>query len=109
MLIKSIDIPAKLLQAQAAGELVIFAGAGVSNPPPSSLPLFSGLAMQIGDGTGVEKDRDDPEDRYLGRLKQKGLRVHEAAAQILVNEKTKPHKLHKALLQLFPSGNQVRV
>lgn len=56
MLNKGIDVPDDLLKAQAAGELVIFAGAGVSNPPPSSLPLFGGLATQIGSGTGVEKE-----------------------------------------------------
>jgi len=85
MLIKGIDIPDELLRAQAAGEMVVFAGAGVSDPPPSSLPLFGGLAAQIGSGTGVEKEKEDPEDRYLGRLKKKGVRVHEAAARILVN------------------------
>lgn len=109
MLIKGIDVPDDLLRAQAAGELVIFAGAGVSNPPPSSLPLFNGLAAQIGSGTGIQKESDDPEDRYLGRLKKNGVRVHEAAAQILVDENTKPHDLHRLLLQLFPTTDKVRV
>jgi hypothetical protein len=109
MLIKGIDIPDYLLRAQAAGDLVIFAGAGVSKPPPTTLPLFGGLAAQIGSGTGVEKEKEDPEDRYLGRLKKNGVRVHEAAARILVNENTKPHDLHRLLLQLFPTADKVRV
>src|SRR6266705_5607698 len=109
MLIKGIDFPESLLRAQLSGGLVVFAGAGVSNPPPSSLPLFSGLAAQIGEGTGIGKNLDEPEDRYLGRLKKAGVDVHQSATRILLNDTTKPHDLHRLLLQLFPSPLRVRL
>jgi|ERR1039458_6279534 hypothetical protein len=109
MLIKGIDFPEDLLRAQSAGELVIFCGAGISNPPPSSLPLFAELAAMIGHGCGLKKEPSDPEDRYLGRLKKRGVRVHEAAAQILLNETTKPHELHRHIVKLFSAADKVRV
>ena len=109
MLINGIDFPETLLRAQAAGELVVFAGAGVSMPPPASLPSFSNLALQIGNSSGLQKDQNEPEDRYLGRLKKRGIKVHESAARIFVNDRTKPHALHRHLLQLFPTADNVRI
>src|SRR5438552_1198565 len=109
MLIKGIDFPEELLRAQAAGDLVVFAGAGVSMPAPSSLPSFSGLAAQIGSASGLEKEENEPEDRYLGRLKNARVNVHEFAARILVNDQSKPHALHRYLLQLFPTSDKVRL
>ena len=109
MLIKGIDFPEELLRAQGAGELVVFAGAGVSMPAPASLPSFTALAAAIGRGSNLQKDEHEPEDRYLGRLKKAGVHVHEAAARILVNERTKPALLHRYLLQLFLTGHKVRL
>jgi hypothetical protein len=37
------DFPDRLLEAQKDGSLVIFAGAGVSVPPPSNFPNFDDL------------------------------------------------------------------
>jgi len=70
MLIKGMDFPEELLRAQSTGELVVFCGAGVSNPPPSALPLFADLAAIIGHGSGLKKDPSDPADRYFGSLKK---------------------------------------
>ena len=109
MLIKGIDLPEILLRAREADELVVFAGAGVSCPAPSNLPLFTGLALKIGENSGVTKGEAEPEDHYLGKLKQKGISVHEKAARILVNGATKPHELHRQLLQLFPALENVRI
>jgi hypothetical protein len=109
MLIKGIDLPEILLRAQESHELIVFAGAGVSCPPPSNLPLFDGLALKIGENSGLGKEAGEPSDRYLGRLKQKGISVHERAAKILVNDNTKPHKLHHHLLELFISLDNVRL
>jgi len=92
-----------------SGDLVVFAGAGVSCPAPSSLPLFAELARKIGGSSSITMEKDEPEDRYLGRLKAKGVRVHNLAADILVNNETKPHELHHLLLQLFPTPKQVRL
>src|ERR1017187_8913276 len=109
MLIKGIDLPEILLRAQEAGGLVVFAGAGVSCPPPSNLPLFDSLALQIGKNSAVEMDSGEPADHYLGRLKQRGINVHERSARILVNDDTKPHALHRQLLKLFPAVEDVRI
>jgi hypothetical protein len=109
MLVRGIDLPEELLRAQAAGDLVIFAGAGVSAPSPSSLPLFDDLARQVGAGTGIDREPDELIDRYLGRLKRRGIQVHKAVAQILLNPSSAPHELHMLLTQLFPAGAPTRI
>jgi hypothetical protein len=78
MLVQGIKLSEKLLRAQAAGELVIFLGAGVSAPAPSSLPLFDELARRVGEGTGMPRTDDESVDRYFGRLKLRGVQVHKA-------------------------------
>jgi hypothetical protein len=108
-LIKGIDFPEALLRAQIAGELLVFAGAGVSHPAPTSLPLFRELAQVIGKDSGLERQDSEPEDRYLGRLSKRGVDVHEAAARILLNPQSKHHDLHRLLLQIFPSAKQIRL
>jgi hypothetical protein len=49
---------------------VVFAGAGVSMPTPSSLPSFAGLVATIGSASSLQREEHEPEDRYLGRLKK---------------------------------------
>lgn len=109
MLIKGINLPEELLHARDAEDLVIFAGAGVSCPPPSSLPLFKGLAERIGEDTRFQLGESEPFDRYLGRLKQNQVRVHELAANILINDSTKPHELHQLLIELFGGAERIRL
>lgn len=109
MLVHGIDLPEELLAAQAAGDLVVFAGAGVSAPSPSSLPLFNELARQVGAGTGIDRGPEEPTDRYLGRLKLRGIQVHKLVAQILLNPSSQPHELHTLLTQLFPAGAPLRI
>jgi SIR2-like domain/Domain of unknown function (DUF4020) len=87
----------------------VFAGAGVSYPPPSSLPLFGLLAEQIGKYSTVVKEDLEREERYLGRVHEHGVNVHERAAEILLNPDSKPHELHRLLLELFPSPRSVRL
>src|SRR5690349_2163349 len=108
MLFKTINFPEAILEARASGDLVVFAGAGVSIPAPSSLPTFRGLTTKIGEGSGITYEEHEPDDRYLGRLKMNGVDVHAASANILVSANTKPHELHRLLYELFPSREQVR-
>ncbi|MXX39434.1 MAG: DUF4020 domain-containing protein [Gemmatimonadetes bacterium] len=114
MKIAEIDFPSPLLSALRDGELVIFAGAGVSKGKPACLPLFKELAEKIAQGTGEvlrEKESErEPEDRFLGRLHQKGVKVHERAVQELSRNNPKPTDLHRDLLRLYQkNGEQVRV
>jgi hypothetical protein len=109
MLVHGVNLPEELLRAQAVGDLVLFVGAGVSAPAPSSLPLFDELAIRVGEGTGVERLADESVDRYLGRLKLRGVQVHKAVARILLNSGSRPNELHTLLTQLFPDGAPVRL
>lgn len=107
-----IDIPKPLVDAQRTGELVVFAGAGVSMPSPSDFPDFDLLADQIAAGTltreGSEEARE-PVDRFLGRLADRGTKVHEVAKRILSNPKSRPNELHHLLLSLFETVQNVRL
>lgn len=44
MIFADVKLPDEIGVALETGKLVIFAGAGVSAPPPSKLPLFNELA-----------------------------------------------------------------
>ena len=76
MRFQDVDIPQPVIDAQKQGKLVIFAGAGVSMDAPSDYPSFLNLAEEIG-GAAFPKPDKEPVDRYLGRLKQEGLAVHD--------------------------------
>ena len=67
MKISGIDFPEPLLNALRDGELIVFAGAGVSMGEPAKLPDFKDLTQAIGQGTGEELQDREPEDDYLGR------------------------------------------
>ena len=110
MKIAGIDFPKSLLNALRDGELIVFAGAGVSMGDPANLPSFKCLARAIGQGTGEALQGDELEDSYLGRLQhQKGVQVHERAAQKLAKDDPKPTSLHRDLLRLYPDPQSVRV
>ena len=106
MFFNGVRLPDEIRIALEEERLVVFAGAGVSVPPPSNLPLFNGLASQIAAGIAVEAGR---EDRVLGKLARDGTNVHAAAAQILCNEDTLPTLLHREILRLFGEAPKVRV
>ena len=110
MKIAGIDFPKPLLNALRDGELIVFAGAGVSMGDPANPPSFKCLARAIGQGTGEALQGDELEDSYLGRLQhQKGVQVHERAAQELAKDDPKPTSLHHDLLRLYPDSQSVRV
>ena len=113
MKIAEIDFPSPLLSDLRNGELVVFAGAGVSMGEPACLPSFKELAEKIAQGTGEvlrEKESErEPEDRFLGKLHQKGVKVHERAVRELRGNNPKPTDLHKNLLRLYQKSDQVRV
>jgi hypothetical protein len=108
MRIRDIDFPEPLLASQRRRDLVIFAGAGVSIPPPSNYPDFKELAAKVGNGVLTRQD-GEPIDRFLGRLYDKGVKVHNLVATILTDPLSRPNPLHSDLLKLFPSAATVRL
>lgn len=103
-----VNFPEPLLNAQKNGTLVVFAGAGVSMGPPANYPNFTQLADKVASGV-MERDKDEPIDRFLGRLKGQGVQVHRRTCDILSNHSSKPNQLHHELLKLFPSASKVRL
>jgi len=108
MRIKGVDFPAALLDAQRAGKLVVFAGAGVSMPPPSNYPNFEGLSSEVAAGASTREDGES-DDRFLGRLERQEVLVHEVVCQLLTSPDSRPNALHNAILGLFPGASRVRL
>lgn len=114
-----IDIPQEVISELEAGRLVVFAGAGVSSDPPSSLPLFGKLADQLAAGTKLKRwepiahnknsEKSQPIDRFLGQLEKAGVDVKARTRDILVGDHTKPNALHASVVKLFGSGDKVRL
>ena len=109
MRISGVDFPVRLVNSLRDGNLVVFAGAGVSKGEPSALPDFKGLALEIAQGTGKKQFPDEPVDRFLGRLLDEGVRVIDLAVGRLSGEGIKPTALHRDLLRLFADGTSPRV
>ncbi|MXZ87633.1 MAG: DUF4020 domain-containing protein [Gammaproteobacteria bacterium] len=109
MRLGGVDFPRGLTEALERGDLVVFAGAGVSMGPPANLPNFEGLAAAIALGTGEAQQESEPVDRFLGRLASNGTNVHERAADTLHGGSPAPTSLHGDLLRLYRTPQSVRV
>ena len=109
MRIENVDFPKPLIEALHDNELVVFAGAGVSMGKPARLPSFKSLTNIIAEGTGkTARDGETPE-RFLGRLKDQGVKVHVRAARPLSQEGLQATALHQDLLRLYPKTAPVRL
>ena len=64
MQIGSLELPDELLTALEEHRLVIFAGAGVSIPPPASLPSFKNLVEGLL-RRPLKSNEEDQMDRLL--------------------------------------------
>lgn len=117
-----INIPEAITSELKDGRLVLFVGAGVSNPEPSGLPMFDELAKRIAEGTGKSQEsrevsiecgqkavEKEPIDRFLGRLSKDGVKVKQLARSILVGTHTKPNQNHKNLIRLFREPRSLRI
>jgi hypothetical protein len=109
MKIGSINYPDPLIRAIRRGELVVFAGAGVSMGKPAGLPNFSGLAGIIARETGEKKSDGESEDHFLGRLHKKGLPVHSLVIKALYTSPGSATVLHYSLLRLFDNVSNIRI
>ena len=109
MFFNDIELPDELWRARDEDNLVIFAGAGVSCGPPSSLPLFSGLVERIAESSATAREDNESLDRFLGRLRHNGNMVHELASSILLDPASRPNPLHDLLLRLFGKPEAIRL
>lgn len=109
MKIASIDFPDAVLAALRDGNLVIFAGAGVSRGEPACLPDFADLARKIAEATGESFDKKESPERFLGRLEHSGVKVHERAEDMLAQYDSRPTDMHVDLLRLSPNARSVRI
>ena len=111
--IGNLKIPQPLLEAIRDQQLVVFAGSGVSNPEPSSLPGFEELAESIALGTGLSKEPEENVVQYLGRLERNRVDIRSKTHDLLkINSKRKPPKpssLHYDILRLFENFDSVRL
>lgn len=108
MIIQGMEFPEQLFLAQRNGNLVIFAGAGVSLDRPSSLPTFVELTEQVISRKLKAREKDQL-DRILGTYNQLGVNVHRIAREIVDREGSRPTLLHGHLLNLFSDMSSVRV
>ena len=108
MRIAGIDFPENLLTARKEKKLVVFAGAGVSIPPPSNYPNFRELANRVAQGV-LTLGENEPVDHFLGRLQDQQIAVHQLVSRILSNPESKPDSLHFDLLRLFESPESLRL
>ena len=107
MKIAGIDFPEEILDALRDGNLVVFAGAGVSKA--AGLPDFKELSEQIAEGSGKKQEDGETEHEFLDRLKSCKVNVHNRAAKILDSQNKLPAELHKNLLRLFSDVESVRI
>jgi NAD-dependent SIR2 family protein deacetylase len=106
----SLSLPLELEQARLSGDLVIFAGAGVSMGQPAGLPSFEGLARQIAkEKIPWDARYTDNIDRYLGQAERELVDVQGRARRILRESCGNPTPLHEHLLGVFASPERVRL
>lgn len=111
------DIPLEVLEAQEAGRLVIFCGAGISYP--AGLPGFSGLVDQIYGELGATKESLEKSaleqyqyDRALELLERRHDKgpgkpnpMREAIGKLLDLNKKANVDTHKSILQIAKGSN----
>src|SRR5690242_4848900 len=106
----SLLIPTELERARAAGELVVFAGAGVSMGLPAALPGFKALARQIAEpSVGWTEVDSEALDRYLGRAERRKNVDVQQRARLLLSADRSHTPLHEHLLAIFGSAERVRL
>jgi hypothetical protein len=103
-----VDLPQVLIDARKRGDLVVFAGAGVSMNAPSNYPNFRDLATDLG-GTTYPIEDHELIDRYMGRLVENGIQVHDRVKRRLSDPLSRPNHLHESIVRLFGSVDAIRV
>ena len=107
----NVKLDDELLTAQQNGKLVIFAGAGVSIAPPSNFPDFANLANKVNNiaGKPLHFDREEPIDRFLGKLKKQDINVHRIVQRELMDPESRPTELHSSILSIFKDPKEIKI
>lgn len=105
----NLNFPNQLLDAIKSDTFVVFAGAGASVDPPTSLPNFENLAKKIAEDTIYTLTKKDSCEVFLGKLNAKGIPVNKQAANILSSACREHNKLHEAIVDLFPSPESIKI
>lgn len=105
---KFVELPHSLIRAQRGGRLLVFAGAGVSMGAPADLPSFTELTTRVADGA-LGKEKNEPEDRFLGRLSDQGVDVDSRTRAIFNNPTSQPTPLHQHVINLFQAPERLRI
>ena len=103
-----VNLPQAVLDAHAAGRLVLFVGAGASVDRPSGLPLFDKLASQLAEMARVPFDKDAAIDFFLGSMPE-GFDTHRHARDIVTRADSAPNATHAALVRVASSHGQLRI
>jgi hypothetical protein len=110
MLLGGVQIPADLLTAQEEGRLVIFTGAGISMAPPSDLPSFAGLALQVAQTLQSPLDPASVEwknqlDAFMDVMDEgEGVDVHRLVQGVVTVPTSSPNANHVALARIAKQG-----
>lgn len=104
-----VELPQALLNAQAAGRLVLFIGAGASVADPSNLPLFNGLASELADLARVRHPaKGEALDLFLGSMPS-DFDVHRHARDLIARRDSEPNETHEAIVRLATAVGPVRI
>ena len=96
------DLIAKIKE----GKVVIFVGAGASSGYPTKLPNFYQLTCKVAKEYGLEYNKKDSPDKFLGDLEQEEKYVKRTVCDML--KRRKHNTLHQLIIDLF-LDNPIRI
>lgn len=105
---EGVDLPEKIVDAHATGQLVFFVGAGASVDSPSNLPSFTKLARDLADAARVPFDEDLAIDLFLGSMPS-NFDVHAHARRLISPEGSAPNPTHRAIVRVASSTGHARI
>jgi len=103
-----VELPQAVIDAQAAGRLVFFVGAGASMGPPASLPSFKELARQLASIARRPFDDTGNLDRFLGSMPA-NFDTHTHTRNLIAREGSMPNSTHTALVRVAASIGPLRI
>lgn len=107
---ESLVVPDEIERARSTGNLVVFAGAGVSMDAPANLPDFRGLAREIAESVVPWAERhSEALDKYLGRAEREGVEVQARARDKLLSRGGSHTALHEQLIGIFGAPERIRL